>query len=406
MEDRFLLYDCNQCKYKCCFSENDICDYCITSKCSYQQKKLCINIDCFICYNRSFDSHPKSKFWDKNKNKDNTRNIIKGSRTKAWFCCEKCNHSFDVRLDHIYHENSWCPYCDNKKRCYKKDCNHCYKNSFESYFRSNFLKDKSIDLRQLSKTSKSKLIFVCNVCNHDFEASVFNITRAESWCPYCVNLKRCCKEDCIHCYKNSFESHSRSKFLKDKNIELRQVSNCSNLKLMFICDVCNNDFKASVFNITRAESWCPHCINKTETKLYNFLLNLKYEVKRQLTIERCKNEISGRFLPYDFVIINKNIIIELDGPQHFVQVSNWIKPEDTILRDVYKMKCAIKNGYSLIRLLQEEVNKDSFDWRKELIDNISTIKNGDILFLTRDNDIYDTHKSLLSLNQTQSVPNH
>ena len=34
------------------------------------------------------------------------------------------------------------------------------------------------------------------------------------------------------------------------------------------------------------------------------------------------------------------IIIELDGPQHFIQIMNWKSPEETRKGDIYKMKCA------------------------------------------------------------------
>ena len=41
--------------------------------------------------------------------------------------------------------------------------------------------------------------------------------------------------------------------------------------------------------------------------------------------------------------------------------------------DVYKMKCANENGYSVIRLLQTDVFYDTYDWLMELRDNIEKI---------------------------------
>ena len=38
------------------------------------------------------------------------------------------------------------------------------------------------------------------------------------------------------------------------------------------------------------------------------------------------------------------------------------------------MKCAYENGYSVIRLLQEDVFYDSYDWLTELKANIEKIK--------------------------------
>ncbi len=57
-------------------------------------------------------------------------------------------------------------------------------------------------------------------------------------------------------------------------------------------------------------------------------------------------------MPFDFClkIGGKKIIVELDGAQHFRQVSNWSSPEMQHDNDVEKMKLAILHGYSVIRL--------------------------------------------------------
>jgi len=78
-------------------------------------------------------------------------------------------------------------------------------------------------------------------------------------------------------------------------------------------------------------------------------------------------------LPFDFVIEDLNIIIELDGEQHFKQISNWTSPEIQIEKDKYKLKCANENGFSIIRLLQNDVSKDKFNWKEEIKSSISKI---------------------------------
>ena len=104
---------------------------------------------------------------------------------------------------------------------------------------------------------------------------------------------------------------------------------------------------------------CPHCINKTEYKLYTKLLELYPTVERQFKAEWCKQK---RCLPFDFVIEEKKKIIELDGPQHFVQVANWKSPELQHQQDLFKTKCANENGYSVIRVLQTDVANDLLDF--------------------------------------------
>jgi hypothetical protein len=38
--------------------------------------------------------------------------------------------------------------------------------------------------------------------------------------------------------------------------------------------------------------------------------------------------------------------------------------------------CANENGYSMIRIIQEDVWNDKYDWCKELCEEIENIKNG------------------------------
>lgn len=117
---------------------------------------------------------------------------------------------------------------------------------------------------------------------------------------------------------------------------------------------------------------CPSCINKTEGKLYNKLILCYSTIIRQLKNEWCSNK-KKRQLPFDFCIPENKIIIELDGGQHFEQVSNWTSPEEQFENDKFKEKCANENGYSIIRILQEDVWNDTYDWYKELCDTIQEI---------------------------------
>lgn len=117
-------------------------------------------------------------------------------------------------------------------------------------------------------------------------------------------------------------------------------------------------------------SRCPSCINKTEQKLYEKLSQIYHILERQFKKEWCKN-IS--YLPFDFVLEVLKIIIELDGPQHFIQIMNWKSPEETCKVDIYKMKCANDNGFSVIRLTQEDVYYDTYDWLGALDTTINKI---------------------------------
>jgi hypothetical protein len=114
-------------------------------------------------------------------------------------------------------------------------------------------------------------------------------------------------------------------------------------------------------------------INKTEAKLYHIMLKY-YEIKRQFRPTWSVNPKTNRCLPFDYVIENAKIIIELDGDQHFIQVRNWQDPNVTRATDVFKTKLANLQGYSVIRLLQRDVWMDKNNWLTKLHNGIKSIQ--------------------------------
>ena len=198
-----------------------------------------------------------------------------------------------------------------------------------------------------------------------------NITSKGNWCSYCSHQKLCENKECNMCFNNSFDSVERSKYLNDKNINPRMLFKSTNKKFNFNCDICKQIFSCQLAAITKG-IWCSFCVNKTELILYNELKVYYSTLKRQFKVNWCKNI---RCLPFDFVIEERKIIVELDGKQHFEQIGNWLSPEETRKNDIFKMKCANENGYSIIRILQKDVYKNKYDWLKELRENIETNTN-------------------------------
>ncbi len=158
-------------------------------------------------------------------------------------------------------------------------------------------------------------------------------------------------------------------------------------KVIIICKF-HGEFLQSPEDHTHSCAGCPGCMNKTEGKFYKTMLNMYPDIIQQFKQNWCKKK---RFLPFDFCIPEYKIIIELDGAQHFRQVSNWSTPEEQFENDKFKEECANNNGYSVIRLLQEDVFNDTYDWVKELCDAIEEIKSSDGItnvYLSRNNE-YD-----------------
>lgn len=331
---------------------NQWCPYC-----SVPPKYLCPDEKCQTCFNRSFASSDKAKFWS-NRNNKSPREIFKATASKYLFDCPDCDHTFEKALYSI--KDGWCPFCANQKLCEDKDCEICFNKSMASSDRAKFWSKKNkVPPRKVFKSTNKSYWFDCDSCCHDFEKAL-NSVKSGKWCPYCSNQKLCENLQCEPCFHKSLASSERSKCWSSKNeLGPRQLFKGSHKKYMFICDVCSKEFSIQLDHV-QVGSWCQKCRYKTEKKLAEYLETI-YHLTGQVRFDWCKNPRTGRMFVYDFLV--NNVLIELDGPQHFHQISNWLPCEEQQERDVYKNRMAIYNGYSIIRISQENVFHDKKDWQ-------------------------------------------
>jgi len=257
------------------------CPYC-------SNKQLCGDEKCQKCFEKSFANYEKSKYWS-NKNLLKPYQVFKCSNNKFLFDCPICSHEFESTLDHII-GGLWCPYCTiggNKKLCDDNNCNTCFEKSFASLEKSKYWSNKNnIDSRKCLKNSNNKYIFDCQICFHEFKTTLAKITSNKRWCSFCTNQKLCTNDDCKFCYEKSFSSHPKSNYWSEKNkIKPRMCFKQSHKKYIFDCPFCHNEYVSNLTNIYKGK-WCNCTINKTETKLYDFLNNnfdIKIEKQKLLT---------------------------------------------------------------------------------------------------------------------------
>jgi Probable Zinc-ribbon domain/Protein of unknown function (DUF559) len=334
------------------------CPYCVN-------KQLCDNINCNDCFQKSFASHARACYWS-DKNEKKPRDIFKISANKYIFNCDTCNHEFHSNLSHIS-AGTWCPYCANQTLCDNTECQECFQKSFASHPKACCWSNKNEKTpRYVFKSTTTKYTLNCDTCNHQFHSTLGNISSGH-WCPYCANQTLCDNTECQECFQKSFASHEKASRWSNKNEKKpRDVFKSSGTKYTFNCDTCNHEFHSVLASISLG-TWCPYCVNKTELKLYQWLTEVVPDMEREKTFEWCVNENTGKCFRYDFHSQTMKLLIELDGPQHFTQVSNWGCPIQSQQRDILKMKKANENGYSVLRLLQEDVLYDVYDWKNELL---------------------------------------
>lgn len=356
--------------------------------CRKNQRILCGNIECKICFERSFAKYDgltkknnlKIHCWNIELNNNITPyNVSFSNRNKYWFKCDTCLHNFEIAIGHITKQNQWCSYCGHRKLCDDLNCNFCFLNSFASYqerTQNNKLKiecwskDNLLSPRQVMKSSGKIYKFDCDNCPHSFEKGLNHIID-DDWCPYCSHHKLCHDDNCIDCFENSFASFE-GKTINGKlkvdcwsnknDVTPREVFKNTHKKYKFDCDICSNIFEQQL-NCVNKNVWCTICKNKTEKKLLNWLKeNFKYKIKHQAQFKWCKNLDTNRYLPFDFCIEELKLILEPDGRQHFEQVMNWESPNKRLEIDEYKIRQALINGYTIIRILQNDIYNDKNEW--------------------------------------------
>ena len=266
----------------------------------------------------------------------------------------------------------WCRFCEHQELC-DNDCDFCFENSFANSPKAKHWGDNDgIQPRDVFISCGKKYNFDCDVCKHTSNMRLNDITSGY-WCSYCSDppQKLCKDNNCEWCFEKSFASHPMAKYWSPKNKKKpRDVFKSAVMKYIFDCPHCKKEYFARICAISSGGTWCTCLRNKTESKLFDFLSSIDdLYIEKQKKFSWCKNV---KMLPYDFCITEYKILIELDGIQHFEQVSNWEDPVEIHKRDVYKMECANNKGYSVIRICQRDVWKDKNDWKIQLKDAIHT----------------------------------
>ena len=226
-------------------------------------------------------------------------------------------------------------------------------------------------------TSRTSIEFKCVMigCENTHITRFSNFINNKN--AYCESCKKESKRERVIIYEKMI-AYTHPEIAKQwhptKNGELKpeHFTYGTEQKIWWFSNECKHDWDSQISNRTGRGDGCTKCINKTEQKLYDELSKYYPLLKQQFKVEWCKNK---KYLPYDFVLEDNKIIIEIDGEQHFKDIISWNSSlKDTHENDIYKMKCANENGFSVIRIFQPDIWNDSYDWFTELRENIEKIK--------------------------------
>jgi len=448
---KICWFNCDNCLHIFDISLNSINSGCWCQYCCIPSKKSCLEENCEYCFKKSFasfDGITKNgnkiiDCWDKIKNGDiKPRHILKGSKGQYWFICDNynCKHSYKPQIVNIINNqsDSPCVYCTensmNRQLCKEENCLQCYNNSFASFKvktkngilkvdcwneEKNILKkcEKCINKTKCKKCLKNLTInvsprdiflssnkyywFTCDICLHNFDSKLGNITILNRWCPYCcIPCKKLCPdENCSHCYQKSFASFdykTKNGKLKvdcwsDENaLKPREVIKYCNKKFWFNCDNCQKPFYSALSQIVGQITWCPNCIiYKGEEVIETTILSLNYKSNKQFKFNDCRNKLP---LPFDNCIteLNMYILIEHDGIQHFslkkykgkgYSIKDWLQ---RVKRDLIKNAYIVPHNMILVR-----ISYNCIDQTEELIkQSIQMAEKGESGIIYSDPELY------------------
>jgi very-short-patch-repair endonuclease len=216
----------------------------------------------------------------------------------------------------------------------------------------------------VSVSSQEKYNWMCQVCGHIWRRGVADRSRQTTpGCLECSGLRRRTIDEYIE--RSRIRNCEYVGVLVGETYVLDIPQN-TNYHCFLKCIDCKHIFKSRY----DAFSGCPLCRNKTEKKMNSYLrseysdLTITFQYRPKWSV----NPVTNMSLPFDFMLSNgtTNIIIELDGKQHFRQVWNWRSPEEEVSRDVLKMNFAFENNHKFIRILQDDVYYDKNDWKRLL----------------------------------------
>ena len=386
-------FDCEDCGHELEMILKNVCSGQWCKFCN--SDGICEEENCLFCYQKSFASHPMSESWS-TRNDILARQISRRSDKKFWFDCVDCKHSFQSALYSVNNDKH-CPFCKSQQLCDEEGCTICFEKSCASHeICKAWSDDNDIQPRQVFLQSNKKVKFNCLICYHTYDTTVQHYINRNGSCPYCANKYLCEKEDCIPCHQKSFASHPQIHCWSMKNtMSPRALFKGSETTCIFDCDMCHSEFKSKLYNVLTGY-WCPYCKKKTEAKVNTFLKKQEGEWSTQLRFPWCRFSNTGNIMPFDFGSVSKKVLIEVDGTQHFTQISNWDSPENVQIKDIEKIQYCLKEGFSIIHINQLDIWNNVYDWKKVLQTEIERLhEKGPRCSFISSKPLYDSYISKL-----------
>lgn len=232
---------------------------------------------------------------------------------------------------------------------------------------------------EIARCDNTKYWFECLECKHNFRQTPCSKTRGRG-CPFCDNKKRCGNLSCEFCLANSCYIYKDIWNYSKNSKKPEEVAISSGTKYWFICKEKGHNYFQRPGDTSNGKG-CSECVNKTELKVAEYLREIEVEFKREYVIGDIKRY-------YDFYLPEYQLIIEVDGDQHFRQVGNWTDHNKTRENDIQKMQTAVKHGISVLRIYQPDIFNDVIDWKEFILSNLKFRSKPELIYVKKSRDLH------------------
>ena len=257
----------------------------------------------------------------------------------------------------MINSNAWCYMCGKINMA-----NHCRK-SIDEVKQIVEGKNNNILLNpdEYKNMETKNLRVICGSCNKEYITSLSSIENSKGMCLACGAK-----------YNGLQRAIDKKTFLELATIDgtlmcVDQDQYISFGNLMdFYCSECGDVFTTTPNNyIKRNFTRCKKChINSYGEQLVAQILD-KYHINYE-TQYKFNDCIDKKPLPFDFYLIDDNVIIEYDGIQHYYPVFGQESFEMTIKHDEIKNKYCVDNDIKIIRIPYYDMNRIEEILKKEL----------------------------------------
>lgn len=124
--------------------------------------------------------------------------------------------------------------------------------------------------------------------------------------------------------------------------------------------------------------------------------NFTIEWDTERRFDWCRNPDTNRHLPFDIVIDDIKLIIEIDGRQHYLKKRRWLDPRQMQLRDTLKMMYALEHGWTIVRIVQEDIWNDRNNWSERLRPHLRKHRQPRCILLDGDKGEYNDLRVILA----------